>query len=379
MRSAQRCGRATQEETMRKQLIMPAAAALAGILLSQAAPAQEAPALAGLSGADKTRMQELIKAAAAEGQVGYIDSVIQPQTNDALVAAFRQHYGLPASFKVNYTLTNNSGVITRIEQELRAGRVSMDVGAVAALPWVFERVKAGNIMKYASPQYAAYGKAFDQGLGQKDYFAFNGAYVFVPTWSKGGLKFAGKSWKDVLAAVPAGRLNMGDASKSESYLSTYVGLRKVLGEDYFKDLARLKPNFLIRSEQIVARLVAGEDLMAFSGMPTRAYQANERGADITYLLPQEGVVLLPQAMFILAGAPHPAAARLWLDFQLSEAGQAILVKNEALISGRTGFKSPVPDYAPGIDTLKLITVDWTSLTTADMQKARAEWSSIFNP
>ncbi len=364
---------------MMKHLLMPAAAALTSILLSQAAPAQEAPALAGLSGADKAQMQELIKAAAAEGQVSYIDSVIQPQTNDALVAAFRQHYALPASFKVNYTLTNNSGVITRIEQELRAGRVSMDVGAVAALPWVFERVKAGDIMRYASPQYAAYGKVFEQGLGQKEYFAFNGAYVFVPTWSKGGLKFAGKSWKDVLGAVPAGRLNMGDASKSESYLSTYVGLRKVLGEDYFKDLAKLKPNFLVRSEQIVARLVAGEDLMAFSGMPTRAYQANERGADISYLLPQEGVVLLPQAMFILASAPHPAAAKLWLDFQLSEAGQAILVKNEALISGRTGFKSPVPDYAPGIDTLKLITIDWTSLTTADMQKARAEWSSIFNP
>lgn len=364
---------------MTKRLVLPAAAALAFMLLGHAALAQEAPALAGLSGAEKAQMQELIKAAAAEGQVSYINSVIQPQTNDALVAAFRQHYGLPGSFKVNYTLTNNSGVITRIEQELRAGRVSMDVGAVAALPWVFERVKTGDVMRYASPQYAAYGKAFDQGLGQKDYFVFNGAYVFVPTWSKGNLKFAGKSWKDVIGAVPAGRLNMGDASKSESYLSTYVGLRQVLGEDYFKEVAKLKPNFLVRSEQIVARVVAGEDLMAFSGMPTRAYQANERGADMTYLLPQEGVVLLPQAMFILAGAPHPAAAKLWLDFQLSEAGQTILVKNEALISGRTGFKSPVPDYAPSIDALKLITVDWKSITTADMQKARTEWSNIFNP
>jgi hypothetical protein len=53
------------------------------------------------------------------------------------------------------------------------------------------------------------------------------------------------------------------------------------------------------------------------------------------------------------------------------------VKSEALISGRAGFKSPVPDYAPGIDDLHLINVDWRSITTDDMQKARAEWSSIF--
>ncbi len=353
--------------------------AVASAMFASPVLAQEPSALSKASPAEKARLQELIKAAVVEGQVSYIDAVIQPQTNDALVAAFRQQYGLPASFRVNYTLTNASGVITRIEQELRAGRVTMDVGGIAALPWVHERVKAGDIVKYASPEYAAYGKAFDSGLGLKDYFAFNGAYIFVPTWNSETLKFGGKSWKDVLGSVPAGRISMGDASKSETYLSTYLGLRQVLGLDYFKELAKLKPNFLVRSEQIVARLVSGEDLMAYFGMPTRAYQSNQRGAKISFLLPREGVVLLPQATFIIKGAPHPAAAKLWIDFILSEAGQDILVRNEALISGRTGFKSPIPDYAPPIDKLNLIRVDWGSVSTADMKKAREEWSSIFNP
>jgi len=91
------------------------------------------------------------------------------------------------------------------------------------------------------------------------------------------------------------------------------------------------------------------------------------------------VVLLPQATFIIKGAPHPAAGKLWIDFILSEMAQEILVKNEALISGRTGFKSPIPDYAPSIDALNLIKVDWQSVSIADMKKAREEWSSIFNP
>lgn len=355
------------------------ALSLAGVLLATPVLAQEPPAVAKASGAEKARLQELVKAATAEGQLSYIDAVIQPQTNDALAAAFRKEFGLPDGFKVNYTLTNASGVITRISQELQASRVSQDIGDIAALPWVFERVKAGDIVEYASPQYDAFDKAIAAGLGLKNYFAFNGAYVFVPTWNPETLKFAGRSWKDVIGAVEPGRINIGDASKSETYLSTYVGLRQVLGPDYFKEIARLKPNFLVRSEQIVARLVSGEDQMAYFGMPTRAYQANERGAKIKFLLPQEGVVLLPQATFIIKGAPHPAAARLWIDFILSQTAQEILVRNEALISGRTGFKSPIPDYAPSIDDLHLIEVDWKSVTTADMKKAREEWSSIFNP
>ena len=58
--------------------------------------------------------------------------------------------------------------------------------------------------------------------------------------------------------------------------------------------------------------------MSFTGMPTRAYQYNQKGAKLKFILPEEGVVLLPQGMFILKKAPHPNAAKLWIDFILSE-------------------------------------------------------------
>ena len=73
------------------------------------------------------------------------------------------------------------------------------------------------------------------------------------------------------------------------------------------------------------------------------------------------------------------AAKLWVDFILSEAGQNVLVKGEAMVSGRAGFKSPLPEYAPAIDTLNVIKVDWEKLSTAELEKLRAEWSSVFNP
>ncbi len=358
-----------------------AAAAVVGLATSSGA--QEPPVLPpvfhGASAEEKARLAELIAAAKKEGSLTYWDVVIQPETNDALTAAFRKFYGLPNGFPIHYQLSATAPLVTRVEQEINANRVTIDVAAVGSPSWVFERAAAGDALEYDSPQYKFYADVMARGLGRKGIFAFNGAYLFVPMWSAERTKFEGKSWKDVINAVPAGRISIGDVSKSVAYLATYAGQRNVLDVNYFKAIAAMKPSFLIRSEQVAGRLVTGEDLMAFSGMPTRAYQYNQKGGKLKFMLPEEGAVLLPQSMFILAKAPHPNAARLWVDFVLSEQGQTILVKGEAMVSGRSGFKSPLPDYAPGIDSLKLINVDWQGLSSEKLKGLRNEWTDVFNP
>ncbi len=341
--------------------------------------ADEPRAVREADAARQELLRALIAAAAREGELSYWDTIIQPNTHAALVAAFRDYYGLPASFKVSYSLAIPNILVTRVEQELAAGRVTMDVVAVASLPWVYDKIKAGQVMPYDSPQYRYYRAAFDKGLGRDGYFAFNGAYVFVPMWNTDKLPFKGVSWKDVIGAVPSARMSMGDVANSLTYLSTYMGLKLVLEPEYFKHLAQMRPVFLGRSELIANQLVTGQNLLAFSGMPTRAYQVNQRGAKLKFLLPKEGVVLLPQAMFILAAAPHPAAAKLWIDFILSDIGQKIMVNSEAVMSGRSGFVSPIPDYAPAIESLNVIKIDWNTVSQDDMEKARQEWISIFNP
>jgi iron(III) transport system substrate-binding protein len=364
---------------MKNIVMRAAAAAFALALCAGSSRAQEPPAFSGVSAEEKVRLARLIDGARKEGSFVYWDVVIQPETNDALTAAFRRFYGLPNTFQVRYQLLATAPLVTRVDQEIAAGRVTVDVAAVGYPTWVFERVAAGDALEYDSPQYRFYEDVMTRGLGRKRFFAFNGAYLFVPMWNADRIKFYGKSWKDVINAVPAGRISVGDVAKSAAYLATYAGQREGLGIDYFKAVAAMKPSFLLRSEQIAGRLVTGEDLMAFSGMPTRAYQYNQKGARLKFMLPEEGSVLLPQSMFILAGAPHPNAAKLWVDFILSEEGQTILVKGEAMVSGRTGFKSPLPDYAPSIDSLKLINVDWQHLSEDKLRELREEWTDVFNP
>ncbi|HET9903774.1 MAG TPA: extracellular solute-binding protein [Xanthobacteraceae bacterium] len=363
--------------TMQRYLAVGMAAfSLAAGSASQAF-AQTAPALERASPQERARLAPVIEAAKQEGSVSYWDAVIQPHTKDALTAAFLKRYGLPATFRVNHTLAGTATVITRVEQEIKAGQVRIDVVGSAGTAWVYGLLRAGHILPYDSPELVHYPRMVEAGVAEPGYFGVNGSYLLVPMWSEEHLKFAGRSWKDVLGAVPNGRISVGDSSKSATYLATHIGLSSVLEADFFRKLAAMKPSFLVRSEQIAGRLVTGEDLMSFSGMPTRAFQYNQKGAKLKFLLPEEGVVLLAQAMFILKAAPHPNAAKLWVDFLLSEEGQRILAGSEALVSGRSGFASPLPDYAPNIDAMKVIKIDWKGMSDSELKKARDGWIAVF--
>ena len=353
-----------------------AALLLAGLMAAGPVNAQ-APALQGANEAEKARISALIADATKEGSLTYWDTVLQPATKNALLPAFIEHYGLPKSFKIEFSEIAPSNMITRLEQEAKAGRATVDVAAVASPIWVAAQARSGGLMKYDSPEYKNYSTVAEAGLVEPGSYAFNGAYVFVPMWDADKLKIAGESWKDVLTVLQEGRVSVGNGAASDATIMTFIGLKTAMGTNYVEALAAKKPVFIPKSETIAARVVTGEDTMAFMGMPTRAYQMNQKGANLKYLLPKEGVTLLPQNFFIMANATHPAAAKLWFDFILSEKGQKIIVEKEAMISGRNGFVSPIPDYAPPINKLNLVHIDWNKMSPDDLQAARREWMAIF--
>ena len=105
--------------------------ALMGILVATcAARAQDIPATRGLDATAKAAVLELIEGAKKEGSLAYADTIIQPTTNDQLVKAFREYYGLPSSYPISYTLLTSAAMITRLEQEMSADKIRVDVAAV---------------------------------------------------------------------------------------------------------------------------------------------------------------------------------------------------------------------------------------------------------
>jgi iron(III) transport system substrate-binding protein len=156
----------------------------------------------------------------------------------------------------------------------------------------------------------------------------------------------------------------------------HIGMRKILGLDYFDELAKMKPSFYTKAELGLNRLTSGEDLFSILSSTSRTMQFNLKGAKLKFMTPKEGFVMLPQLMFILKQAPHPSAAKLWFDFVLSDEGQKIFVKGELINSGRSNFESPVKE-APGLDEVPQISMDWLSFSDDEFKKARTEWVRIF--
>jgi iron(III) transport system substrate-binding protein len=360
-------------------MIKKIVAVLICMLPSVAAGAQDIPAAKGLDASAQASLKQLLDNANKEGVLNYADTIIQPTTNNDLVAAFKAYYGLAASFRVNFTLLGSAAMVTRLEQEINADKLSFDVAAVASPIWAFDANRQGRFLEYHSPQYAAYREAFAAGLGMDGFFAFNGGYSQIPIWNSEIFDFHGTTYKDVADAVVSGRFSIGDAKQSESQLTTYVGLRQITDVSFFKALAEKKPTFIYRSELSAQRVLTGQDIMALGGGAARVMTANQKGAKLKVLYPSEGFTLLPQSTFILKGTPHPNAAKLWIDFILSEQGQQLVTSKEALISGRTNFKSPIPDIAPNLGSVKIIKVDWQSMNSETLKKYRDEWETIFNP
>jgi iron(III) transport system substrate-binding protein len=350
-----------------------------GLLATGGADAADAPAMHGLDASARTTLQNLIDAAVKEGELDYADTIIQPNTSKELVDAFRTYYGLPASFRVNFTLLGSEAMITRLEQEIGANRVTLDVAAVASPAWTFQAQRKGYLLEYHSPQYPFYQSAFAAGLGVDGYFAFNGGYSQVPIWNGTLVDFRGTTYRDVVDVAQPGRFSIGDVAHSESQLSTYIGLRQIYGTDFFAQIAKKNPAFIYRSEVSAQRVLTGQDLFALGGGAARVMQADKKGAKLKILYPSEGFTLLPQTTFILKAAPHPDAAKLWIDFVLSEQGQSIICRREALISGRSGFKSPVPDWVPEFGAIKVIKIDWTKMNADRLKQYRSEWEKIFTP
>lgn len=341
--------------------------------------AAEIPAAQELDAPARATLQKLVDGALKEGSFNYADTIIQPDTNKELTDAFRKYYGLPDSFGVNFTLLGSAAIITRLEQEIGSDHVRLDVAAVASPVWAFNAHRLGYMLEYHSPQYAHYQAAFASGLGVDGFFAFNGGYSQVPIWNSALVDFHGSTYSDVAKELKPGRFSIGDVAHSESQLSTYVGLRQIFGTDFFKALAKKTPAFIYRSEVSAQRVLTGQDTFALGGGAARVMHADQKGAKLKILYPKDGFTLLPQSVFILKAASHPHSAKLWIDFVLSKQGQEIICRREALISGRTGFKSPIPEFVPEFESINVIKVDWKDMNPERLKQYRTEWESIFTP
>ncbi len=342
--------------------------------------AAEPPALTRLSGAEKERVAQLIAGAKKEGELIGYSSSFRPDTQEMMIPKFLEDYGLSAStFKVKIVSTRTGAVTTKITEELRAKVYKTDLAAGGLIEFFNDLIKRGEIMAYDSPEYKHFHPmSIDPAVGPT-----NPPYYVSEVFSSRGIIYNPKyikeeilHWKDILRPQFKGKISFADVSRSFSNAESYLAIRKVVGPDYLKEMAKLDPFVLVSASDLVNKCITGEYPIVANQSHATAFRANLKGASLKLILPPEGWALVGQPTVILTHARHPNAAKLWMDFIHSEVGQRILLDNGYIV-GRLGIKSKYPDYPKPIYDLKgYIKMDWRKITTKEREDVREEFRRI---
>lgn len=133
-----------------------------------------------------------------------------------------------------------------------------------------------------------------------------------------------RSWDDLLDPALAGWVSASSPRTSGTAYTTMLVQRDRLGEEEgLEYLAQLYPQILqfTRSGTAPVQVVAqGEAAVGISFAPY-CDAAAAAGAPVTTILPRDGTGYEVGAVAVLADAPHPAAARRYVDRAVSEEGQ----------------------------------------------------------
>ena len=288
-----------------------------------------------LSGAQ--RSAKLLADARGEGQLDLYTS--NTDIGD-LVDGFKKAY---PGIKVNSFRANSETVLQRILQEHQARRTSNDV--VDTNDFELDAMSSQGVL---APYQSQIRDALRKEALFPDWTAerFN---AFVIGWNT-KLVPSGqepKSIDDLADAKWKGKLavEVGDWDwfmSLHTYLTTKKGMSKAQADELFQ---RLTANArVVKGHTVMGELLsAGQFAVALSIYSHTVDKAAKDGAPVAFRPVVQPIILRPNGVALMAGAKHPAAALLWMDWVLTD-GQKAIAKSSRIPAANDvpGFTDPIP-------------------------------------
>ena len=281
--------------------------------------------------------------------------------NQAIVAGFGRKYPF---LKVQVLRSTGEKLRQRILTETAAGQFFSDVASVSSMEMGL--LKSKNLLQPYDPPEAA---GYPAGTKDKEKF-FTAIYArnFVMGYNTAmvAAKDRPKDWPDLLDPKWKGKFGI-DEEEFEWYgtLVDYWGREKA--GKFIKALAAQQPT-LRRGHSLLAQLLAAGEFPVALVFPFEIEQLKRRGASVEWSSASDPIVTSINVVALSTKAPHPNAAKLLINYILSEEGQTI-IKNVSRVPIRPGVKPNVARLDQS--TLKIHYVP------ADMFKKIAEYEKEF--
>jgi iron(III) transport system substrate-binding protein len=269
----------------------------------------------------------IVRAAEREGEV-----VIYSNTNvfGPVGAGFAAVF---PKVKIRFVEITSRAIQARITSETATGKAIGDVVWSSSMDIQVKLINDGYAQTYSSPEarnLPGWAVWRDQGFGttaEPIVFAYNKRLL-----SEADVPRSHAALLEALRKDPdrwRGKIALYDPEKSGVgflYMSTdtqiYPDAWALLAE-----IGKSQPGLYVPGAALMRQVASGQHLLAFD--MNRSYAdtwAMKPDADIAHLIPSDYHLLISRVAFIAKSAPHPNAARVFLDYLMSEDGQQKLAQ-----------------------------------------------------
>jgi iron(III) transport system substrate-binding protein len=304
---------------------------------------------------------ELIEAAKKEGRVVYYTADFA-EVEQEITKEFNKRFPF---VRVEMVRAPGGQLITRIKTEAAAGKLSADVINHSDRGLILEIQDL--LADYTPPNAADYREDVQ---------------VSPKIWPRQTLGWSIAYNKELVKNPPKSWMDLTKPEYKDKQIGQVVGPsggttwtrtmfeRQVLGEDYWKKQAALGIALYPSGAPLSDALVRGEVAIA-PLLYNVIYTKQKDGAPVEIFFPPEGVPINMYGSGITKTAANPNAARLFLNWALSEEAQAFMIKELGYL---TALKKP-PAYPPGYDP-NVVKV-WVP-NFDQYEKLRASWIEDWN-
>jgi iron(III) transport system substrate-binding protein len=319
-------------------------------------------ALASLAAAQDAA---LFQAARKEGSVVWYTSLALPSST-AISHAFKQKY---TGIDVELHRTGSQRVLQRFMQEAASGIKNGDIVHTSDAG-NFELLKDKGMLLKFTPQGVS---TFPDGFKDKAGFYYGmRATLSVIAYNPKIVadKDAPKTWKELLNSKWNGKMVTAHPGYSGIIMTHVLALVNLYGWDYFRDLAKNKLHIVQSANDPAGVVASGERPVGVNGAEYFYYKTQKQGNPVKIIYPKEGVPLVVSPVAIAKDAPHPNAAKLFIEFIFSKESQQLLADKEGLYTGH-------PDVTYPADKPKLKDLKLLAPNADELEKRNAEIKKRF--
>ncbi len=291
----------------------------------------------------------------------------------AAEAELAKFHAVFPTIRTNYLRIQAGGLYAKLLAERQGNAYLADIAQLSDMSFALDFQKRGGYMQYVSPEMAAYKTEYKSV--PEGYWTWGSLVVAAIAYNPTLVSAddAPRTWQDAMDPKWTDAISVKVSISGLQHVTWYV-LRQLYGDNFWSKLAPLKPHAFDSYVQQFDRLVSGQDKVAFTAQYSGYLAMKAKDAPVVFVYPPDGVVAAPQPWGIVKEAPHPEAARLFMDWFLSVPGQSGNVQELFTYSPRPDV--PPPPGGAGVTEFKLlIPNDWQAFEKTHAQFVR-EWDKI---